>query len=278
MRNIFLIFIIILQFSCDGSKRIFKDLDTTGDNLKICIFPLNLNIGEETCALPLKNGILIDDQQIIKTILNEWEYNENAKICFPEFKVYILKGNVLHYSLSFNRCLDNVQTGHGSFVFEPNKLLKHKDFFNPLIGIEVQFEKLEECRSFKNIIENEAFILVEGADSLFEWEKYRGTVQIKKEGIKNLIGLDAEDLINRELQSNKNYELINWTYNKGDASIIMELMTDSSIYLPKTYSSLRGYQEFQNISFNLIGVDKERAYKLAADNKIKLQSIKEIQF
>ncbi|KAA3610305.1 MAG: hypothetical protein D8M58_06200 [Calditrichaeota bacterium] len=278
MKNIFSIFIVLLISSCDNSKRIFENIDITPDNLKICVFPFEFDLGDESCALPLENGILLDNQSTIRTILENWEYHDNTSKSFPKFKLFVLKDNVPQRSFSFNKCLDKLNTSFGSYDFNPNDLLKYKDFFKPLIGLDVQFKTLNECRKFNNIIKNEAFVFIEGIDSVFIWEKYKGTVKIKKEYFENFPGLDVKDLIYEELKSNEKFEMVSFKNIESERSIIIELVSNNSIHLPKSYSILEDFQEFRNISFKFIGVNKERANKIAEDNNIKIHVIKEVQF
>jgi hypothetical protein len=278
MKNISSIFIILLLFSCDNSKRVFKNIDISENNLKICVFPFEFDLGDESCTAPLENGILIDNQSAIRTILENWEYHENTFKSFPKFKLFLLKDNVTQRSILFNKCFNKLNTSFGSYAFNPNDLLKYKKNFKPLIGLDVQFETLTECRKFKNIIKNEAFVLIEGIDSIFIWEKYKGKVKIKKEYFEYVPGIDYKDLVYEELKSADKFEIIGLKNVKSESSIIIDLVSNNPIHLVKSYTVLKDFQEFRNISFRFIGVDKGRANKIAEDNSINIQAIKEVQF
>ena len=260
-------------------ENVFKQNGVFSKNTKLFIFPYSFeSLTIDECNKTIKEGVLIENVEIINDIFTTWKGQIHDGSFIPGYRLQIVKNNILYASATLNDCLTEIQTSQGVFSFSPNNLLKYKNYFKPLVGLNIQVEDIDECRKLKNIISNQAYVLLEGIDSVFLWEKYSGTVKIKKEGFKNFPGLDVDSLIKEELKSNKKFEITNWENNESEGSIIVELLSDSTIYIPKGYSLLQKFKEFKNISFDVIGIDKEKITRIAKANNIKIKSIKKITF
>lgn len=282
IRIILFAFILILSSSC--KHYVFEEQNINTEGYEMYFFPINLPSNFTRDQQPiLDSGFVISDNSTIKKIIKTWRFPYSEIRELPSYKLYYSKGNEVYYSFYFNSRLDQLQTGHGNYVFQPKYLLKYKPYFKKLIGYELVFDQLESARECKSVMEiNDIFVPFTESDSKFFWEKYSGEIQIKRPQFR--IPMDASYNFNDVLINDlnpylKDFEITQWDYNQKADSITIQAYCNVTISdLPEQYSIVKNLHVFDTISFTVFGLNEENLSRICETNNIKPIRIKEKKY
>jgi hypothetical protein len=131
-KSIILLLAVVQLYSCGGNA--FLELDQITDDHKIFVIPIPLMIrhfGAED-ELKIPQGFVIENQEAIKNITRNWGRTQTDKQDFPLYKVFLTKNGEIERSLSINKELTILLTGHGSYDFKPEQLFEHRNSFTYL--------------------------------------------------------------------------------------------------------------------------------------------------
>lgn len=276
--NILIILFFIL--CCDTEEQLFKNVEIHEKESFLYVFPKHHSLKiQNNHDYKLKNGITIDNVQIINEIVNSWKFTKNDFTGTPTYSVQLIISGKPYYSLWLNADLNRAFTSHGEYNFDKQKLFEFERYFKPIVCYNVVIEELNNSIMFKNIIQtNGGYIVFGENNSTFEWEKYSGVTILQRKRFSLPIGKESEfkQIILNEFDENSNFDISEITTDNDSDSWLIKIFSDSIIIVPHEYEVVQKFDRFNHINFFILGLDKTKIEDLAKDNGIILEELKKV--
>lgn len=256
MKNSIILFITVVQlYSCGGNA--FLELDQITDDHKIFVTPIPLMIrhfgGDEELKIP--QGFVIENQETIKNITGDWGRIQTDERDFPLYKVFLTKNGEIERSLSINKELTLLLTGHGSYDFKPEQLFEHQNSFRYLNWISIKTTNLSHAKRLLSELEKRDFIYPSFTIPRSDFRDFQGNMIVNRKNTPN--NDNYQTIIQQDFGIDS--VLIKETKQIGKDSVSINFWTQAEFEesIPNNYILLNEWEEFHDLEFKVFGCDQE---------------------
>ncbi len=252
-----LIFLISFLLLCSCKGQAFLEIDEITAEHKLYVIPIRMVIDRfgSKEELLISRGFVIENEETIVEINKEWGKKQIENLDFPFYKVLLTKNGTILRSLSINKELTILLTGHGFYKFKSELLFKHKNSFNYLDWMNIRTAKLTDAKNLLSELDKGNFIYPHFVKPKSDFREYQGNIIVKRKKI------SEEDNYQKIVQHD--FELdsvfLRYTNHLGSDSVTLNFWTRQKFNtkIPKDYIVIDEWKEFENIEFEVIGCKKD---------------------
>jgi hypothetical protein len=219
--------------------------------------------------LKIPQGFVIEDRQTIKNITREWGRSQSETRDFPLYKVFLTKNGEIERSLSINKELTLLLTGHGAYNFKPEQLFEHKNSFKYLNWISIKTTNLSHAKRLLSELEIRDFIYPSFINPSSDFRDFMGNMIVKRKNVSN------NDNYQTIIQKDFGIEsvLIKQTKQIGRDSISINFWTlnEFTESIPNNYILLNEWEEFKDLEFKVFGCEPEIIQELIIELEIEAE-------
>ena len=249
------IFLVSLLLVCSCQTQTFFEIYQITDEYKLFVIPIRLiierNGTDEKLLIP--QGFVIDNKETIEGINKEWGNQKIEESDIPYYKIYLVKNGEISRSLSINKDLTILLTGHGFFKFNSKLLFKHKESFEYLNWYNIQTEKISNAKKLLSELNKGNFIYPHFIQPKSDFQEYLGSITVKRKKIPEV------ENYQKTVQNDFEIDSIFMRSKRaiGEDSVSLNFWTKKE--LPKKghkdYIVTKIWKEFENIEFEVSGCD-----------------------
>ena len=286
MKYIIILSTILFALSCANKKRVFQNAEI--DNSKLELYFLIPDRGLIDSSIPetdLIGGFMIEDNEIVKEIMNTWEFPilEKEKPTIPLYYLEISKNNVFYISRWINRDLTTIMGEH-LHKFDKEAILKYKKHFKPIIAYKLKINRLSEARKFISaLIDNSIYIPFHREGMLYQWEEYSGKIVLEC-NIDKLPNFEnskmKDDYLKTEFPGIGKAEIYLWDKYTSDKTATFEIISelDFSNKISDDYTIKTKWTELTDLEIIVFNKPESDLLQLANEKGVETLKIEKIDY
>ncbi len=271
-KNILLLLLISI-LGCSKKGEAFLAVEEISQKNEILIFPLRPLISElgNKDELLVPNPIRIKDPATIERIINEWGKNKSGHPGFPFYKVLLNQSNEVIRSVSLNKELSGMFTGHGYYQFSKEELFQHEHAFEKLSWVNIKLKSLEDSRKLISALYQQKYIYTEFIYPNGDFQLYSGEFKVRVPSRPSVE--DYEPILQKELNDTTYQLILRSDVGADSVDLTIRTMKPLTTYLPNDYTLISDWMEYEDIEVDIVGIDKNQvvstANKLGINAEIK---------
>jgi len=276
-----LIFLILIT-SCNKKQRVFDKAEIDNGEFEIYFTPM-LDFYDSSSGLELYDRFKIDNNEIVKEIINTWEFEivEKNKNLLPLYYIELSKNNKTYISRWLNDSL-SIILGPNHLKFNKKHLDKYSSYFKPIESKIIVVKELLQARKLLEIIPNiNGYLPYHNENLKHMWEKFSGTIAVEYP-TENLPEFDnTEDVVaflNKELAGISKVELSEWIRNYTDETAYLKILCESDIsnQLPENFKLIENWIELKNLEITVYNLSYSEITYIGENYGIDIVEIKNI--
>jgi hypothetical protein len=286
MKQTLILFLSLFAISCTNDNRIFQSAEIDNSNFDLYFFiPDKQLVDSSISESNLINGFMIENDEIVKEIIQTWEFPilEKKKPIRPLYYLETSKNNKMYISRWFNSDL-TVLMGKNQHQFEKESLFKYKEYFKPLIAYQIRINKLSDARRYLFILmENNHYIPSHGEYMLYQWEEYSGIIELECELDKLPNFSDTkmeENYLNQNFPNIGHAEIYLWDKYSSDSIASFSIISEKDISksIPPDYSIKTEWTEFTDLGLIVFNTPEKELLQIGNKHGIEILDIEKIKY
>lgn len=284
MKQTIILITIFFAISCTNENKIFQNAKIDDSNFDLYFFiPDKSLIDSSISESDLINRFMIDNDEIVKEIMNSWEFPilEKRSPIRPLYYLETSKNNEIYISRWFNSDL-TVLMGKNHHQFGKESLFKYEKYFKPLIAYNITISRLSDARQFISIlIENNFYIPSHKENMLNQWEEYRGIIELECQ-IDELPNFEnaemEEEFLKQEFPNIGKANIHLWDKYSSDSIATFGIISETDITksIPRDYNIKTQWTELTELEIIVFNTEKDELLQIANKHGIEIMNIKKI--
>lgn len=254
--------LIILLFGCSKGQA-FLEVENVSDLNELLIIPLRPVINElgGSDELLIAEPILINNPKTIEAIINNWGKKESGHPGFPYYIVLLTENNEVIRTVSLNSDLTGMSTGHGFYDFNKDELFLYEDEFKYLEWVNIKVKNIQEARALLGAISSQRFIFPEFIYPNGDFQNFSGEFTVHISSRKDID--EYEPFLKKELNDSSIFLVRRAGLATDSVELTIRTMADISTTIPSGYILTKDWEEYINIEFDIVGIEKDKVISIA---------------
>jgi hypothetical protein len=260
-RNLFILLFIAL-FGCSKGQA-FLDVGNISVNHEFLIVPMRSIINEigSTENLLIPEPILIENPKTIESIINSWGTKESGHPGFPYYIVLLTENKKVIRTVFLNNDLSGMFTRHGFYQFSKDELFQYEDEFKYLKWLNIKVKDIEKARELIDAISSQRFIFPEFISPNGDFQNFSGEFTVHISSRKDID--EYEPLLKKELNDSSIFLIRRAGIATDSVELTIRTMADISSTIPSGYILTKDWEEYINIEFEIVGIEKDQVISIA---------------